>query len=537
MYTLEQLQQKTFGELKAIGWELNVLPAGDRRRRETWIDAIAGVNPPLLQLLEVSPSEAQHPVIETVENALGVEVDSVQDIINQTWTSWEKDYCAWLKDAEWCVHKGKNKRIHAFLPTCKTLRLEGMKKGAEYCAIWEVSECTYDFSGLPLPVCSSLYAQEPIIETVETSPGVDVEPVPEVLLESKFGRIVYPRPVQEAIEPATKTVTGVEVDQAQEAIEYGRITGYLCRPKSPLEQAAKTSPGVEVDPVEDQHFPECVECFDDGFVEDESGVIKLCQCGSEPKLSHQNAQRAIALATENLPCVEVDNCVYCTSPEYSSLRDKSYRCYRCQPDEADLNPILMGISLSDSFLARYTPPQPHSIRFQAEADGQLSLVNFEVLTEPEPPDPDDFESLDAFREAISLWDAQNPEPLDVSMDSMCEWAPCPEEWYEPEAESLPLKASSMMELSPPAIESSSTSDFFIPTFDAWCDRSDRNDEPPDTGIFARLPKPKPPHFPPQANPSQVNQASRNYPETRLLHYLLHSRIWQQPSVRAIASGR
>ncbi len=36
---------------------------------------------------------------------------------------------------------------------------------AEYCLIWEVSECTYDYSGLEpllIPVCSSLYAQEPI---------------------------------------------------------------------------------------------------------------------------------------------------------------------------------------------------------------------------------------------------------------------------------------------------------------------------------------------------------------------------------------
>jgi hypothetical protein len=94
------------------------------------------------------------------------------------------------------------------------------------------------------------------------------------------------------------------------------------------------------------------------------------------------------------------------------------------------------------------------------------------------------------------------------------------------------------------------------------DRFNRSDEPPDTGIFARLPKPKPPTFPPQSaswtqvgrkldtswtqfghkaqvspsqpkstpsqpqvNPKstpsqpQVNQASRNYPETipKLFH--------------------
>jgi hypothetical protein len=55
MYTLLELESKTFGELKKIGHELNVLPAGDRRRRQSWIDALVNVNPPLLQLLEVSP--------------------------------------------------------------------------------------------------------------------------------------------------------------------------------------------------------------------------------------------------------------------------------------------------------------------------------------------------------------------------------------------------------------------------------------------------------------------------------------------------
>src|SRR4028118_342845 len=103
MYTLLQLESKTFGELKKIGYELNVLPEDDRRRRQSWIYAIAGVNPPLLQLLEVSP---------------GVEVDR---------------------------------------------------------------------------------AQEPIIETVESFPAAESEQVQELPIESKFGRIVYPRPAQEAI--------------------------------------------------------------------------------------------------------------------------------------------------------------------------------------------------------------------------------------------------------------------------------------------------------------------------------------------------
>jgi hypothetical protein len=186
--------------------------------------------------------------------------------------------------------------------------------------------------------------------------------------------------------------------------------------------------------------------------------------------------------------------------------------------ESDPNPILTGVPLSDRFVARYFPPQSENIHFKAESDGQLSLLDFEVELVNEPPDPDDFVSIEEFQEALARWDAENAEMLAVSIDSMCEWAPCPDEWYEPEPESLPLKASSMMELSPPAIECSITSaNFTIPTFDAWCDRANRQtdtDEPPDTAISVRLPKPKPPKFPPQAaSQPLVNQVFRNYPET------------------------
>ena len=330
MYTLLGLESKTFGELKKIGYELNVLPAGDRRYRQSWIDAIAGVNPPLLQLLEVSP---------------GVEVDRVQ---------------------------------------------------------------------------------KPIIETVETSPAAEAEQVQELPIESKFSRIVYPRPAQEVIA-----------------------------------QVVKIPPGVK----------------------------------TEPKLS----QSAIAPASKNY-----------------------------LEDESDQNPILTGIALSDRFVARYSPPQPEIIHFKPDADGQLSLLDFEVQSVNEPPDPDDYDSMFAFWAAYDAWDKatdDDSEPLEVSLDSFSEWAPCPDDWYEPS------NMSEVSELSP--TKSFSTSDFFIPIFDAWCDRSNKSDEPPDTGIFARLPKPKPPKFPPQAASQQpVNQASRYYSDT-----ISPRRRWQQYLAGPIASGR
>ncbi|MEG4925206.1 hypothetical protein Q5690_32875, partial [Microcoleus sp. F10-D1] len=151
-----------------------------------------------------------------------------------------------------------------------------------------------------------------------------------------------------------------------------------------------------------------------------------------------------------------------------------------------------GVTFSPKFLARYSPPQPENIFYKADIEGQLSLLDFEIQSESEPPDPDDFESLDAFREAIALWDAQNPELLQVSLDSFCEWAPCPDDWYEPDTL---LELSEVMEVSL-LVESSITCKFLIPVFGFPGNRATGTDEPPTAGAGARLPKPKPPSFPP-----------------------------------------
>ena len=327
MYTLEELQAKTFKEIKAIGYQLNVLPAGDKRSRQNWIDAIAGVQPPLLELLEVSP--------------------------------------------------------------------------------------------------------------------------------------------------------GVEVESVAEAIEYGRITGYLCRSRpievqalEPIAPATETSPGVE----------NCTEA-DSPPNRGDNGRGRIESESELSKSAMAFRPASYGSAAKNLLDAEAD----------------------------DRNPILTGVTFSDSFLARYSPPQPENIHYQADANGQLSLLDFEVESVDEPPDPDDFECMFAFWAAYDAWcertdddsehcefSSEHYEPLPVlltSLDSMCEWAPCPLEWYEPETIET---VSGTLEISPVSVESSSTCNFSIPTFDDWCDHPNDKDEPPDTGIFARLPGPKPPKFPPQA---------------------------------------
>ena len=215
---------------------------------------------------------------------------------------------------------------------------------------------------------------------------------------------------------------------------------------------------------------------------------------------------------ENIPGVEIEVLVL---PESSDTLDTFPAVeIEAQPlpessDTLDTFPAveIELVILSDRFVATYAPPQVR-IHFQVDADGQLSLLDFQVESVvEEAPDIDDFESLDAFREAIALWDFQHP--IDISLDSFSSWAPCPDEWYEPIAgtenspgvdcvQSLPesfdtLAASPGVKLDHVLafFESSSTSDFFIPVF--GCDRPD---EPPTAGVGARLPKPKPPSFSP-----------------------------------------
>jgi hypothetical protein len=367
MYSLEQLQQKNIKQLKEIGWQLNVMPEGDKRCRQNWIDALADVNPPLLQLLEVSPADVQ--------------------------------------------------------------------------------------------------AQEsPIIETVEASSAAEDLQAPDSPIESKFCRIVYPRPSQGAIAPAAKTSPGVEVDRVQQPIEE-----YL-----------------DIEELFQLESADCPAC---------GGIDSLyARWSQEYAYGYWN--------------------IYCQRCDSTCCTDKLPPCLRSEDNSTDsedspgveIDPVLelpieaaenspgvdvdRGVTLSDRFLACYSPPQAQIIHFQSDADGQLSLLNFEIESVSEPPDPDDFESIEEFREDLARWDREHPEELAVSLDSFCEWAPCPDTWYE---------SAEVVEVAPSvAIESSITCNFFIPTFDAWCDRFNRSDEPPDIGIYARLPKPKPPSFPPMA---------------------------------------
>ncbi|MEG4851745.1 hypothetical protein QUB10_12615 [Microcoleus sp. B5-D4] len=273
-YTATQLEHNTFGQLKAIARELNIVPSGDRRCRQTWMDALVGVKLPLLALLETFP---------------GVEADRVQKPI------------APAAETSPFLVRNDRVRINSGLFSGMTGRV---MRGGTRCTAQVEFDRRYEPSG----VYWAFVGRDCL-----------------TLLE----------PVVNQLTPST-----IEV-QVQEP---------------PIVPAPETSPGVQIDSV----------------------------------------QEPIAPAAE-------------TSP---------------------------GVTFSDRFLARYFPSQLE-IHYQSDADGQLSLFDFEVESTDEPPDPDDFDCLDDFYQAMAAWDAENLEPLEISLDSMIYWAPCPEEWYWlPQAEDV-----------------------------------------------------------------------------------------------------
>ncbi|MEG4294168.1 hypothetical protein Q5692_35625 [Microcoleus sp. C2C3] len=327
--------------------------------------------------------------------------------------------------------------------------------------------------GQPFPLFQSIAPEEPVENFL------DADRVQE-LIENFFG--VEVDPVSEPIVEAAKYSPGVEVDPVSE----------------PIVQVVKNSPGVEVDPIQDPSAP---------VAKNSPGVeraLELIENLPSVNLAAKNLPGSRSKASTAHQLLELFKCsahIIKDSPGVKTEVTVSESAI----GSAAKNPILTGVTLSDRFLARYSLPQAQIIHFQSDADGQLSLLDFKLQMEPEPPDPDDFESIEEFREDLARWDREHPEELAVSLDSFCEWVPCPDTWYE---------SAEVVEVAPSvAIESSITCNFFIPTFDEECDRFNRSDEPPDTGIYARLPKPNPPSFPPMALGQAHTKRSLNPAQT------------------------
>jgi hypothetical protein len=169
------------------------------------------------------------------------------------------------------------------------------------------------------------------------------------------------------------------------------------------------------------------------------------------------------------------------------------------------------VTFSPKFLSLYRPPLPYERAFIPDANGQLNLLEFVDLSDQEPPDFDDYSTEFEFWAAYDAWCDRHPdidvsefsEPIEIELASMCEWAPCPDEWYEI-AETIEIieTTSSTLEEAPVPNHNMTfaTFNFFIPIFD------DRNSEdPPTAGSFARLPT-GPKGFPPTSSVAKFARA-------------------------------
>ncbi|MEG4572660.1 hypothetical protein QUA56_08140 [Microcoleus sp. N3A4] len=518
MYSLKSLQQKNLKELKEIGFELNVLAAGDRRCRQNWIDALAGVQPPLLQLLEVSSAVEVEAVEEAIEiqrqEPIGVQA---QEPIETPETQFKFD-CPTCKavgslyiDRDCCLETWVIRCLH-----CNYDRF--MNRSASYLSVPDPALDLFDIFPFKVDLLRKLEAQDSKVQATEPINSRDglvrlsapttvkqIEIQRQEPIESKFGRIVYPR--------AQKPIAQTEINATISDVESRPASADLHNSRTPTAEPDGGSSSDEAEALGSQKGDRVLALAgnsegDKGralFGQSDELTAAKTPSGVSSKTS--TAHQLLELFKSKAHVVE-DSPAGKTEPKVSQSAIAPATKNLLDAEEVDPTPILTGVTFSDNFLARYSPPQPEIFHYQADADGQLSLLNFEVERHDEPPDPDDFESLDAFRQAIARWDAEHSEPLEVSLDSFCEWAPCPLDWYEPTD-----------------AESSSTCNFFIPTFDDWCDRlhdtdeppspedfdsmfafwaaydawigeDDDTDEPPDTGIFARLPGPKPPSFPP-----------------------------------------
>ncbi len=601
MYTLEQLQQKTLKELKEIGWQLNVLPAGDRRCRQNWIDALVGTNLPLLKLLETSPGVEVDRVSEAIEIQRQEPIEEFLDL-NQLWqleqpdcpacggiyslgARWSQEYAHgfWIIYCQKCestcscsieqlpaclsgddddddedelpitepellitepievqrqepFELGLDEKLPSedearsivaqyFISTAlrkirnapplarvfspgqhvRIIEVVVGSRNSQFCgSIGIVAEHNFnvwvwvelDGGGRKIVICRPKELE--LIELVAEESAAKQEPI-----ESKFGRIVYPKVAAELIAPAAKNLTSGGINETRPNTDRTGSADLYQRCLHSTQPDGNNS-GIETETLGSRKGDRVLAVPGDS------------QADRRRVLPNQSNELTATIFTDEQSPNRGDGLGGVESEVKVSQSAIALDAKISVGVEADrpLEPMKIppGVALSLRFLSFYSPPQSESICYKADIDGQLSLLDFEVQSEVEPPDPDDFESLDDFRNAIALWDIEHPESLEVSLDSFTYQA-----HYELAEPSEVMEFSSAILAKGCVNESSSTYNFSIPTFDAWCDRTNRNssDEPPTAGVGARRPKPKPPSFSPMvvAAGDRTNRNSSDEPLT------------------------
>jgi len=240
-----------------------VLPKGDRRRRQSWIDALVNVKPPLLALLEVSPTalvdRPQKAIARAAEVSPAASVDPPQEAIKLgDWVKvTRKPRLAYgVKRGE--IFQVLRVNSNGILvienphknPTYILSARLGFLDPPEVCLVPRsnrsdtpafidvvsrnfpdrLQELLQNPSGvdrtqklIEQATEKSLdidRAQESLAQATKTSPGVEAEHVQDLPIESMFGRIAYPQLAQEPI--AQNEEARAHLDRAQSADVHSR---------------------------------------------------------------------------------------------------------------------------------------------------------------------------------------------------------------------------------------------------------------------------------------------------------------------------
>ncbi|MEG4357907.1 MULTISPECIES: hypothetical protein [unclassified Microcoleus] len=240
------------------------------------------------------------------------------------------------------------------------------------------------------------WVHDPSELIAENSPGIDcVQESIELAAESSPG-VDF---AQESIELAVESSPGV--DFAQElGVDFAQ---------EPIELAAESFSGVDF-------AQESIELAVESF----SGV--------------DFAQEPIELAAESFLGVDfAQEPIACDSilPQPLIFLIE----FLSEGEGFDVQPLTLTVADA------WNPADFGEVLYKADASGQLNLFEWEVS---EPLDPDDYPSIAGFQQAWDAWSLENPEiePIDlpaenipgvfsdigtvetVSLESMCQWAPC-----------------------------------------------------------------------------------------------------------------
>ncbi|MEG4319748.1 hypothetical protein [Microcoleus sp. Aus8_D3] len=400
-------------ELKAIARDLGIEPDGDRRKIETWELAIERA----AQSMGISVEAACNPLLRfyALGEHNGLSDDQIEEAIEQIT---EKHYFSSSKRG---IAEAAQKRA-----------FRQVERFAKYGWVHDPSELIAENSpgidcvqeSIELAAESSPgvdFAQESIELAVESSPGVD------------FAQELGVDFAQEPIELAAESFSGV--DFAQESIELAvESSPGVDFAQEPIELAVESSPGVDFAQELGVDFAqEPIELAAESF----SGVDfaqESIELAVESFSGVDFAQEPIELAAESFLGVDfAQEPIACDSilPQPLIFLIE----FLSEGEGFDVQPLTLTVADA------WNPADFGEVLYKADASGQLNLFEWEVS---EPLDPDDYPSIAGFQQAWDAWSLENPEiePIDlpaenipgvfsdigtvetVSLESMCQWAPC-----------------------------------------------------------------------------------------------------------------